>query len=280
MSQSQPLSLWRHLQTVLQRVVAHEWCALLCDYDGTLAPIVANPATARLSPVMHQVLTALVHHPRYRVAVVSGRALADLQTRVDGATLYLAGNHGLEIVGPGAAYCHPAIGRLQPQLAALTPALRHDLEEIPGAWIEDKGLTLTVHFRGVPERFVPLLRRRVLRRLRPALEARELALRSGKASLEIRPRVQWGKGEAMRWIVEHMRLGRPATRGFAVYMGDDETDEDAFRALDTAGLGVVVGDNRLYSAAHYCVESVEQTAQFLALLNALTWPTVRGESGG
>jgi len=274
------LSLWQHLQAVLQHLVAHEWCALLCDYDGTLAPIGADPAAVRLSPAIHQVLTALVHHPHYRVGIVSGRTLVDLRARVDGTTLYLAGNHGLEIVGPGVAYCHPAASRLQPQLATLAQDLRQDLEEIPGAWIEDKGLTLTVHFRSVPTRFVPLVRRRVLRRVHAALEARELALRTGKAVLEIRPRVQWGKGEALRWITEHMRLERPATRMCTVYMGDDETDEDAFHALDAAGLGVVVGDNRLYSVAHYCVESVEQTTQFLAVLNALTWPTLRGEQGG
>jgi trehalose 6-phosphate phosphatase len=260
--------------------VAHEWCALLCDYDGTLAPIVTDPAVVRLSPVMHQVLMALVHHTHYQVGIVSGRNLVDLRARVDSAVLYLAGNHGLEIVGPGVAYCHPGARRLQPQLATLAQELRQDLEEIPGARVEDKGLTLTVHFRSVPERFVPLLQLQVLRRVHTALEAGELALRTGKAILEIRPHVQWGKGEAMRWILEHMRLERPATRMCTVYMGDDETDEDAFHALDAAGLGIVVGDNRLYSVAHYCVESVEQTAQFLAVLNALTWPTRRGEKGG
>jgi trehalose 6-phosphate phosphatase len=260
--------------------VAHEWCALLCDYDGTLAPIVANPTAARLSPAIHRVLTTLVHHPHYRVGIVSGRTLADLRTRVDGMALYLAGNHGLEIVGPGVAYCHPVARRLQPQLATLAQELQQDLEEIPGAWVEDKGLTLTVHFRSVPERLVPLVRLQVLRRVHIALEAGELALRTGKAILEIRPHVQWGKGEAMRWILERMQLERPATRLCTVYMGDDETDEDAFHALDAAGLGVVVGDNYLYSAAHYCVESVEQTAQFLAVLNALTWPPLHGGKGG
>jgi trehalose-phosphatase len=112
----------------------------------------------------------------------------------------------------------------------------------------------------------------VLRRVRPALEARKLALRTGKAVVEVRPRVQWGKGEAVRWLVERMRLGMPAASGLTVYIGDDETDEDAFHALNTAGLGIVGGGNRLCSAAHYCVESVEQTMQFLAVLSGVVWP--------
>jgi trehalose-6-phosphatase len=59
---------------------------------------------------------------------------------------------------------------------------------------------------------------------------------------------------------------------FVVYIGDDETDEDAFQVLGAAGLGILVGCDRLSSAAHYYVESVEQTTQFLAMLSGLTWP--------
>jgi len=272
MSQSQPLPLWPHLPAVLQRVVAHTWCALLLDYDGTLAPIVADPAAARLGLAMRRVLTALVHHPHYRVAIVSGRALGDLRARVDGTALYLAGNHGLEIVGPGVTYCHPVASRLRLQFAALAQTLRHDLEEIPGVWVEDKSLTLSVHFRSAPAQCIPLVRCRVVRRVRSALEARTLVLRTGKAVLEVRPRVPWDKGEAMRWIVEHMRLSMPRASGLTVYIGDDETDEDALHVLHATGLGIVVGSDRLYSAAHYCIASVAQTAQFLAVLSALTWP--------
>jgi len=59
---TQPLLLWKHLDAVLQRCLAHEWCALLLDYDGTLAPLGADPATACLSPVIRQVIPRLVHH--------------------------------------------------------------------------------------------------------------------------------------------------------------------------------------------------------------------------
>ena len=268
---AQPLPLWQHLQVILPRLIAAEWCALLLDYDGTLTPLVTDPATAHLSPAMQQILTALVQHPRYQVAIVSGRALADLQGRAAGLALYMAGNHGLQIVGPETTYCHPEAVQLQPLLQTLARALQQELETIPGAWVEDKGLTLSVHIREVPTAYVPLVQRLVLRVLRPALEARTLALRTGKAVLEVRPAIQWDKGRALRWIVEHMCLSRSASGMFPVYIGDDETDEDAFRALGAAGLGILVGCDRLSSAAHYYVESVEQTMHFLALLSGLTW---------
>src|SRR5262245_48557380 len=191
------LPLWNHLSIILQRIVAHDWCALFCDYDGTLTPLVADPAAAHLSPVMQQVLTLLTHHPRYCVAVVSGRALADLQQRVPGRGLYLAGNHGLEIVGPGLRYHHPEARRLQPQVSALAQALRHDLAEFPGALVEDKGLTLTVHVRQVPAACVTAVEQRVVWRARPVLAAQQFVLRTGKAVLEVRPAVPWDKGTAV-----------------------------------------------------------------------------------
>jgi trehalose-phosphatase len=269
---AQPLPLWPHLPVVLQRFIASEWCALLLDYDGTLTPIVTDPRTAHLSAAMQQILTALVGHPRYQVGIVSGRALADLQGRVGGLALYMAGNHGLEITSPEIGYSHPEAVQLQAQLQALAQDLQHHLEVIPGVWVEDKGLTLTVHLREVPTAYVPLVQRQVLRLLRPALEARTLVLRAGKAVLEVRPAIKWDKGDALRWIVERMCISRSAAGMLLVYIGDDETDEDAFQALGAAGLGILVGCDRLSSAAHYYVESVEQTTQFLAMLNGLTWP--------
>jgi trehalose-6-phosphatase len=68
---AQPLPLWPHLQVVLRRFIASAWCALLLDYDGTLTPLVTDPATAYLSPAMRQIVTALVHHPRYPVAMAN-----------------------------------------------------------------------------------------------------------------------------------------------------------------------------------------------------------------
>lgn len=271
-----PLPLWRHLPAILQCCTTHEWCALCLDYDGTLTPIVADPAAAHLSPTLRQVLAALACHPRYRVAIVSGRALADVQARVAGLGLYLAGNHGLEIAGPGIAYCHPQAVQLRPQLATLAQALQHGLQGVPGAWVEDKGFTLTVHMRHVPAADVPTVQHRVRRLVQGSPEAWRLTLRTGKAVVEVRPAVSWDKGAAVRWLLEQWQRDRPAQRGYPVYMGDDETDEDVFRALGATGVGIVVDGERQHSAARYAVESPAQVVQFLAVLQALVWPARRG----
>lgn len=250
----------------------HEWCALLLDYDGTLAPIVADPAMACMHPGARQALALLGHHPRYRLAIVSGRSLADLPQRVEGQALYLAGNHGLEMVGPGVTYCHPEAERHRPQIQAVAQELQQALRGIPGAWVEHKGLTLTVHFRTVEAAQVPCVQQHVQRLVRPAVAEHRLVLRSGKAVLEVRPAITWDKGTAVRWILDHMRQGRPAARVLPIYIGDDDTDEDAFRALSPSGLGIVVG-SRPHSMAQYYLESVEHTAVLLAMLSSLRWPT-------
>jgi alpha,alpha-trehalase len=239
---------------------------LLLDYDGTLTPIVPHPDAARLSPMMADLVSGLAKHPRYRVAIVSGRALDDLRRHVAVNGLFLGGNHGLEIEGPEGRYEYPEIQRMRPHIQTLMKALRDDLAEIPGAVIEDKGVTLSVHYRGVPETWVRTVKDRLDERMRPAVEAGLLRLRTGKAVLEVRPNVPWDKGEAVRWMVDRLRQDRSPTSILAIYLGDDETDEDAFRAVASTGIGIVVGSDRQRSAAHYWVESVEEVERFLRVL--------------
>ena len=267
-----PLLLWNHLETLIQHCGVYDCRILFLDYDGTLAPIVDDPAAAQMAPAMQHVLTALAQHPSYRVAIISGRALADLRTRLGERGLYLAGNHGLEIEGPGIRFQHPEARQLRPELDTLVQAMTGDLEAIPGAWIEDKGLTLSVHFRRVPECRVPEVKAHLLKHAGPGIGAGRLSLRTGKAVLEIRPRVEWTKGEAVRWILEQVRVERPAASTLALYIGDDDTDEDAFRVLASAGVGIVVGNDRHNSAAKFYVKSTAEVEQFLTVLSQLPWP--------
>jgi trehalose 6-phosphate phosphatase len=258
---------------VLQRCHSHDCCTLLLDFDGTLTPIAPHPEAAYLSPTMQELLGALAAHPCYRVTIVSGRALADLQPRIAAGRLYLAGNHGLEIEGPRGRFDYPKVQRLRPQMTALAHDLRLDLAEIPEALVEDKGVTLTVHYRRVPASFIPEVKARLLKRAGPALEAGVLTLRTGKAVLEVRPNVPWGQGEAVRWIVERLYQDMPGAHMLALYLGDDDTDEDAFRAIASSGIGIVVGRDRLHSAAPYYVQSVEEVERFLSTLRG----RIRGE---
>jgi trehalose 6-phosphate phosphatase len=231
---------------------------LLClDFDGTLAPIVPDPADAHMPGETRAVLEQLASQPGVTAAIVSGRAAGDLQARV-GRNVILAGNHGLEIIEGNTRWRHPAAERLQPLLHEICGELVARAGEIPGALIEDKGLTASFHYRNVASSDVPLISE-ILNAVVSQYND-SFFVRSGNKIYEIVPRVQWDKGSAILRILEHLRK---TYRGeIAVcYIGDDTTDECAFRQLPGA-ITVRVGEDSP-TAARFRVPDPAHVTTFL-----------------
>jgi trehalose 6-phosphate phosphatase len=209
---------------------------LLLDFDGTLAPIVDRPEDAAALPEARDAVRLLAGRGDVRVAVISGRGLADVRGRLELEGADYAGNHGMEIEGPGLSEVHPEARAARPRLDSAAAAVRPLVEEVPGALLEDKGLTLSVHYRMADAQAAARLRERV----RAAVEPLEgLRLTEGKMVLEIRPRVEWHKGRAVRFLLDRIR---PQQGSPILYLGDDTTDEDAFRELEGRGEGVLVAE--------------------------------------
>jgi trehalose 6-phosphate phosphatase len=239
----------------------------MLDFDGTLAPIVSRPEIAELPTEARQALDQLRSRGDVHLAIVSGRALADLRERVGIDGITYAGNHGLEIVGPRVSRLHPEAAAARPHLERAAEELEPLLAEFPGAWLEDKGLTLSLHYRALAEEQVPRLTAAVLERVS---RVRGLRLTHGKKVLEVRPKVDWHKGRAVLYLLEELR---PPTGTPALYFGDDTTDEDAFVALrDLGGAGaegILIADPPvLTSAAGSHLRSPAELAQELAALAA------------
>ena len=134
---------------VAHRLKSAEHVLLLVDFDGTLTPIVDRPELTVLPAETRGLLRALVRNPRYTVGIVSGRAMADLKDKVNVEGIIYAGNHGLEIEGFGSSFLEPVAEEMRPFLQMLYRALSATLRGIKGAFVEDKGLTLSVHYRSV-----------------------------------------------------------------------------------------------------------------------------------
>lgn len=207
------------------------------DFDGTLSPIVPDPAAARLLPEARTALERLARRDDTVLAIVTGRALRDIKAKVGIPDLYYAGNHGLEIEGPGIDVVNPEAENARPHIAACSAALASFLADVPGAILEDKGLTLSVHYRQVADpAAVARIRQYVMEHC-----ATDPALRffEGKMIFEIRPAVDWDKGHATEFLLDTLAevddVAIPA-----IFIGDDRTDEDAFRALRGRGAGVIV----------------------------------------
>jgi trehalose 6-phosphate phosphatase len=238
---TQPLS--EHLDEVRRAVAGSRRILLLLDFDGTLAPIVERPELAKLPEETRSLLFALNAEPRVSVAIVSGRSLADLRQHVGLETIY-AGNHGLEIEGRGLRFQSPDISSARPVLAKFASELGGRLTAIHGAFIENKGPILSIHYRATEDAQIPLVLNAVESvyvRYTDVLE-----LHHGKKVLEIGPRVRWNKGEAALWILK--QLGQDGV--LAVCAGDDRTDEDIFVALPDS-ISIKVGEGA--TAARYRV---------------------------
>lgn len=252
-----------HHQTIIEHLGGRSPVVFL-DYDGTLTPIVARPELALLDERIRATLERLSRVAT--TAIVSGRACADVRTLIGIDSLHYAGNHGLEIEGPGGV-SHRRIGeQYREEVQAFARDIAARLRGIDGVIVENKDLTLSVHYRLADPTEVPAIETHVDELLS---RCPNLHKRHGKKVLEIRPRVDWNKGKAIMWLLQTLA----ATPESAIYLGDDVTDEDAFLALQGRGLGVRVGDSAMASAADYSLEDTDEVRQFLEMLIAVATPT-------
>ena len=213
--------------------------AVFLDYDGTLTPIVARPEDAILAAPARDAVARLASvHP---VAVVSGRDLDDVRTMVGVEGIAVAGSHGFDIVGPDGAR-HQVGDAYLSDLEDAERALAPLIAPIEGARIERKRFAIAVHFREAGPRAGPLVRAAVDEVVRTCPRLRSTG---GKMIAELRPDIPWDKGRAVKRMRE--LLGLDGARIVPIYVGDDETDEDAFREVRADGIGVIVrgeGDDR------------------------------------
>ncbi len=205
--------------------------ALFLDYDGTLTPLVDDPGKALLSDDMRRALDACAARADIDVTVLSGRSLADLRHAVERPRLTYAGNHGLEITGPNLpAFLHEDIVHY----AAKTAALAAELKKIAtsGAWVDEKGATLTFYYRGASQ----AQQSRLAERAQVIISKAGFRARRAHGAVEAQPPIGWDKGHAVLHVVRS-RYGPawPETVR-VIYVGDDQSDEDAFWLL--AGLGI------------------------------------------
>jgi len=220
--------------------------AVLLDVDGTLAPIVARPELAAVPEATRGEVRRLAG--RYAlVACVSGRTAEDAARLVGLDDVVYVGVHGLE---------------LAPEAAQWREVLRPFAAE-PWPWLEDKGLTVALHWREAPDEEEA---ERTLQSVAARAEAAGLEARWGRKVLELRPPVAADKGTAVRFLLEEHGLRR------ALYAGDDTTDLDAFRGLDGLEVGVRVavsspeGPQALSEAADVVVASPAALVELLRTL--------------
>jgi alpha,alpha-trehalase len=234
---------------------------LFLDYDGTLTPIIDDPAKAFLPQRVRETLAELGRLTT--VTIVSGRDLELLRHMVDLDHLWYAGSHGFEIAGPaGSDIAHLTGAQFTADLDAAAQDLTRLLTDFPGHLLERKRMTIAVHYRNMAQAQAMRLQARVDELIEgfPTLH-----IGHGKMVMEVRPAIEWNKGEAVTWILSHLHAS--GSSALPIYIGDDLTDEDAFRTLAGRGLGIAVrhGETRA-TAADYAVDDTDAVHALLSRL--------------
>ena len=240
------------LRRVIVQLARTPRLLVACDYDGTLAPIVADPNLAKPLPESVHALRSLAALPATTTAVISGRALRDLATlsRLP-AEVHLVGSHGSEF---DVGFVH----ELEPEATQLRTNLQRALQEIvtgrPGVTLENKPASVAVHVR----RAEPDVAQAVLLAVRTGPATWDgVQVTEGKEVIELAV-VQTDKGNALDTL--RHQVGATA----AMFIGDDVTDEKAFSRLHGPDVGLKVGDGDTLAA--YRVSDTTEVATVLAFL--------------
>ena len=210
--------------------------ALFLDFDGTLVPIQKDPRQCFLSDKIKTQLLLLAGSQCCYLMVLSGRSLSDIKKRIGIREIYYGGNHGLDISGPNLRYTHPKALTSKLDIQYVTRKLKKELTNIEGAWLEKKKFSVSLHFRSVKKENIPLIKKVFHTVANEFIEEKRLSVIKGKKVIELTPNASWDKGSAALWILKQLK-----DKCVPIYIGDDQTDETAFKALNKKGITIRVG---------------------------------------
>ncbi|QCD81263.1 probable trehalose-phosphate phosphatase F [Vigna unguiculata] len=256
--------------------------AMFLDYDGTLSPIVDDPDCAFMSESMRTTVRSVATY--FPTAIISGRSRDKVFDLVKLTELYYAGSHGMDIIGPVSETLsknHPSCvmstdhegkevtlfqpaREFLPMVDEVFRALVEITKDIEGAKVENHKFCVSVHYRNVEENNWTVVGQRVHDVLQSYPRLRST---HGRKVLEVRPVVDWNKGKAVEFLLESLGFN-DSEDVLPIYIGDDKTDEDAFKVLreSNRGYGILVSSVRKESNAFYSLRDPNEVMKFLQLL--------------
>lgn len=256
-----------HIHTITELLRAHKKIILLTDFDGTLTPIREHPDLAVLSEEARNVLLKFSRNRTFFLGIITGRSLRQIKKLVNIPGVLYAANHGIELEGPGIRFSSSEAKKARCNLWHMYMRLFKSLRHIEGVYLEDKGYTISLHYRLVKKvSDVEFITKTLTSIIKPYLERKMLFLSTGKMVYEIRPPVKWNKATTIQWLLTNYFPLEFSGEALLVYLGDDQADIEVFTALDGKRLTIYVGTPSDTSAADYYVNSPDEVKTFLELL--------------
>ncbi len=251
--------LFDHIENI-QNNLAGKSLLLCLDYVGTLSPIVATPDIAYLGADVQALLLQL--KKVVRLAIVSGRQIEDIKGLVGIKDIIYVGNHGAEIWDGEKIAVSQHLSADKLLLNEFQIRLQNALCGLPQILIEDKGATLSVHFRNLKIRELAAF---LIVFEETAKDFKDVfRITSGKKVFEVRPKELWNKGDAINWMRKKI-----APDDYIIYVGDDTTDEDAFGVIKSTGMPISIG---CMPEADYYLKSQGEIKAFLELILLINTP--------
>ncbi|CAN8234015.1 unnamed protein product [Cochlearia groenlandica] len=255
---------------------------MFLDYDGTLSPIVEDPDKAYITHEMREVVKDVALN--FPTAIVTGRSIDKVRRFVKLNEIYYAGSHGMDIESPtnenincqsNQGVLFQSASEFVPMIEKVVKILEEKTKWIPGAMVENNKFCMSVHFRRVDEKKWAELAEQVKSVL---LDYPKLKLTQGRKVLEIRPTIKWDKGQALNFLLKSLGFEN-SEDVVPVYIGDDRTDEDAFKVLreKKQGFGILVSKVPKETNASYSLQDPSQVKEFLKRLVEWKRKTILGE---
>ncbi|HUQ85512.1 MAG TPA: trehalose-phosphatase [Candidatus Limnocylindrales bacterium] len=247
--------MWKSKDIVEKRLKVSFHVLLLLDYDGTLTEIAKKPHHAILPAKTKKILNDLKLFKQLTLGIVSGRGVYDIKKLIGIEDIVYAGNHGLEWEIEKVVYVMPGISETRELYLKILSAFGPLEEKYKGIFIEDKNLTISIHYRMLNKDLRPSFLEEFENFITPYLDSPLIKLLKNKMVFDIMPNVKWGKGGFINWLISTQKSS-PLT----IYIGDDRTDEDAFSELKDA-ITIKVGSGE--SEANYFLHDIDDTVKFL-----------------
>lgn len=262
------MDLWKHLNQITAFLKKNPVKILMLDFDGTLTPIIGYPPNAKLSIETKNLLQKLSKKHNLFLAIISGRELVFIKKRVRLPNIIYGGNHGLEGEIFGEKYSFPIPKNMLTALKNIRKQLNRIKGQIQETYIEDKKLSLSVHYRQVDKDLLPKVQLMLKEILELYVKKGLISIVKGRRVIEISPKVNWNKGNFAKMIFN--RISKQAKiKPAVIFIGDCTTDEDIFRKFKN-DITIKVGPDTL-SSAKYGLGNIGEVFAFLEWLSDIVY---------